>query len=249
MGVRLTAAAVALLVLWTAQLRATVTCSTSDFASAANTIEMPTLGITVPASANAVTVLVVHDRTESATIDSVADSGTGETWTLRDGPDNHSGTTIRSWIYQRTAGSTGAITITVDFSAAVNNHLSAGSCTSDVGALTFDQAATTAEFTTATSHTSNAISLPGAGVMMGFLTTNNNVSVSAVGSGEVNATNATARAHIITQAIGSAGSHTLEATTASASSLFSALSFTEPAGGGGTRQRIASPPPPAGGVE
>jgi hypothetical protein len=110
--------ACALWLLWASPVQATVTCSTGDAAStpfvANNT---PDLTVAIPADANRITVLAVHDRGESATIDTVTDDG-GGSWTLRVGPDSAASATIRTWFYERVGGGSGSTIITVTFAAA-----------------------------------------------------------------------------------------------------------------------------------
>jgi hypothetical protein len=206
----------------------TVTVNTADFAvNVTGTSASPTVAITVPAGF-ALPVLLVHDRSESTTITSITDTGSG-TWNLIDGPISHTTIGARGWQYYRTGGSAGAITITVNFAAAVSQQLAAGSVVSDVSALTLDASdATPAEFATGTtSHTTDSVNASAAGVPIGGLLTNNSVSLSAVGTGETNATNTTGRVHITAEPLASGGAATLEATSGGAASLFFAAAFVE----------------------
>lgn len=214
----------------------TVTVNTADFAPNATSVAQdPTVAITVPAGF-ALPVLLVHDRSESTTINSVEDTG-GGTWNLIVGPISHASSGMRAWMYYRTGGSAGAITITVHFAASVSQQLAAGSVVSDVSALTLDVSdPAPAEFASGTtSHTSDSLSASAAGVLIGGLPTNNSVSISAVGTGETNATNITGRVHITAEPLSVAGAATLEATTGGAASLFFAAVFIETAGGNAGR--------------
>lgn len=206
---------------------AAITCgdtTTSPFA----TDETPDLSVTVTAQTNRITFLGIHDRSESVTIDSVSDTGSG-TWTLISGPDSSALSTMRQWAYYRTGGSTGAVTVTVDFSAAVNSTVSATTCYSDAAALSYVSAAAVVDNASGTAHVSNTRTFTTTGVVLGFMATNNNSSISAVGSNQANLTAATSRGHLVRR-FESSGTQGLDVTTAaSTNSLFSAALFQEDA--------------------
>jgi len=212
--------------LWPTVGWATITCGNA--ASGSDNVEIPTLAVTVTAETNRVTILGIHDRIESRTIDSVSDTGSG-TWELLNGPESSTASTIRTWMYARTGGSDGAITVSIDFSATGNSAYSAATCYSDTAALEYVSSATALDNSFGTAHASNSRTFTATGMLVGWLATNNSVALSAVGTNQTNITNANLRGHLVGRAE-SSGTHALDVTTgASTNGLFPAALFQEAA--------------------
>jgi hypothetical protein len=178
-----------------------------------------------------VTVLAILDRSETAGISSVTDNGTGSpVWTARQGPLNADGTTARQWVYERTAGDSGTVNITVTFDTAVNSMGVAATCTSDTAALVYQSSGAEVDQTTATSWTSSAVSFGATGVSFAYLGGNNGVTTSLLSSNTVDLYTTSARVKLLRR-LESSGSFDISFTTGSTTATLGISLYQENAGG------------------
>lgn len=160
-----------------------VTLSASNFSAIGIGVGATTVQVQIPTDvpSGAAIVLVIHNRTdETTTLSSVADpvNGTWDGSTVRQGPSDNTGGTIRSWIVAllNSAALSGAGNrlITITFSGAINSQSCGGWVSSDQGALEFDAVATFAEGTvSSTAWATGTVTTSGAGVTFGLAATNN----------------------------------------------------------------------------
>jgi hypothetical protein len=198
-----------------------------------------TTGSVTVASNSAVYVLV-HDHTESVTLSSISDTGTGEAYTTVSGPNSHSSALSRVWTAYRTAGSVGSITVTATLSASAGAAtIAVAVCNTDLGGgtMAFQSAAADAEQGPggfATAWLSNTRTFAQSGVLICGLASNNTAALSAVGTNQSNVTAGSARVHMVRR-LESTGTVACNATMDSGGGQgwMSAALFYEQAGGGG----------------
>lgn len=188
--------------------------------SASPTIVLPSDVV----AGDAIVLCVRTPTNETVVISSITDPVNG-TWnlgtTLRQGPNDQSGSTQRAWYFVLTnsAALTGAgnRTITVNFDATISSQIVAAWFRSTLGALTFGAMATLLnQGTNATNYDSNAAAASGAGVAVGFLAT---ISTQATvptcdGAGEtnLNAADGASRSFLFNEDVASAGNYGFELT-------------------------------------
>ena len=158
----------------------TVTLSSANFTSNLDTDATVAMVLPSDVPSGASIVVILHDRSESVTADSIADpvNGTWDGAMLRQGPSNNTATTMRTWVwvFTNSAALTGGAnrTITATISGVANTDWSAGWVSSDQGAMTFGAVATFLETTvTGSAYASNAVTTAGAGCVLGLFGTNN----------------------------------------------------------------------------
>lgn len=231
------------------QANATVTIGGAERAidtSTATTTKTITLASNVPSGASV--IIGILNRTNStATLDSVSDPVNG-TWSLgtvvRSGPTAVN--TNNSWfvVLTNSAALTGTTnrTITITTSVGISSQIVGIWASSDLGALTYEEAATAVTSTTNTTNwDTNTIAVDGAGVIVGFLAIGNSQSSTAPtmdGAGETLQTTAvdsgSFRTNLITQTVASAATHGLETTVSSTTAgAYHLISLLEPAASGG----------------
>lgn len=178
----------------------------------------------------------INDATDETTaITSVADDVNGA-WTLLTGPQDHASATVRVWTYYyQNNSSTGQPIVTVTFNTSIIHRLCVAA---------FSGAATsggpdvigTSRLTSSsgdTTHTSNSITLTGAGGIISGLFFNA-TKVATAGSDEINVTNANTRAHIFFTAHASGTSRTHVATSATGNHSSHVITAWLEAGGSAT---------------
>lgn len=191
---------------------ATMTCTTTDFFPDENGGSDPaTVTETIPNNSNQVTVLLIHDRTEAQADPAVTDNQSG-TWVKRDGPLDSTNTTSRMWLYERTAGTKGnSTTVTVDWSTAIGWVLVVGTCVSDsANPLTYVSSAAMADHSSTTAWASNSRTFSNPGVLIGYVSSNNNNTMTP-GTNQNVMNTGLLRSHIITRAE-SSGTYSMDAT-------------------------------------
>lgn len=218
-----------LLVLLPSMAQAAITCSASDFNSAGTSTDPAELPLTVPSNTYQRTFLAVLDRTESEATPTVTDTG-GGTWTLKDGPLNSANTTVvRVWFWERSGGSTGSITISVDWSTAINAVLTAGTCSSNTANFSYVSSASMTDHNNTTTWAANGMAFSGEGVIIGYTGQNTNTTMTPGGS-ETILNTSTSRQHMISLT-GNSGTGTQSATmSVSATGIWGASLYQEDTG-------------------
>jgi hypothetical protein len=218
--------------LWPVGAYAAITCSVGSQAANASDAT-PSLSITVPGDSNLVAALLVHDRSESVTID-VAPTG-GCTWTLRAGPFDFSGAgTVRAWLYSGASCAAGAATVDLTLSGAVNSHLAVGYC-SGGSALSFVSAgAAGAETNNTTPTTTESLTPTTSSVIIGGFATNNAVTISSFSTGDTtDLTAASSRAHVAARTASSGSTNIVVNWSGNITGEAAVMMFEEAGGGGG----------------
>lgn len=151
-----------------------ITFAAANFSAVQFGAASTTLGIQLPTDVptDAAIFLIVHNRTnETAVISGIADGAAANTWTLgtvvRQGPNDHSTVSMRSWVIVLTnavalSGAANRL-VTVTFDGAITSQGAGGWVSSDQGAMTFGNVGTFTDKTANdTTFQTNSVSPAGA---------------------------------------------------------------------------------------
>lgn len=224
---------------WASSALAQLSMSTSTAATGTGS-SSATVACALPGTTPDGALLVIGallTANETATISSVSDSVNGSSgWTLVSGPADDAGGTMRSWFYYRENSAEGSITITLEKSGSETWWAVCGYATGAAtsGALGVKDETPPNVSSAGVQHDSDALVASRAGAVIGFLATNVNHTVDALGTNEVNLNTGSFRGNLIYEPFASGGTYNLEATvnTAARSSFHSAV-FLSPAAASG----------------
>jgi len=158
-------------------------------------------------------LLGVYDRAdETTTISGVAGTINTTGWTLIDGPVDHPDSTQRIWWYYKISEGSGTETVTVTFSGSVNSYLLVSKITGVDTSDPIDVLGTTLQGFGTTNFDSNSLTAAGAGAILGLVSTQSSMNITADGSGETDVSNESSRIHLVYEPYASGGSKSLEIT-------------------------------------
>jgi hypothetical protein len=160
-------------------------------------------------------ILAVHEvGSKASTINAtdIVGSVNAAGWALKSGPTDHSGTTMRTWVFTKVSTGAGTETVTITRTGTPNGCHAGAVITTDSGAITFGAAATTRETGPTTDCDTNTLVAANPGGVMGVIFTQGDQSMVADGAGETDVTDETARIHLVWEPYASGGTKGIEAT-------------------------------------
>jgi hypothetical protein len=182
---------------------------------------------------------IVEVSAETTTINASDLAGTVNAtgWALLSGPTDHTGTTLRTWVFGIVSAGSGTETVTVTRTGTPNGAFGGSRVTTSAGAISFAAAATTRETGADTDCDTNTLTADAQGGVMGVIFTQSDQTLTADGAGETDVSDETMRIHFVWEPYDGTGlpaSKGVEATSGTNTAKIMHLARLVEAGGGGS---------------